>query len=342
MTTTPSVAIVILNWNGKSFLEQFLPSVLATVYSNLQVWVADNASTDDSVTFLQQHFPQVQLICLKKNWGFAEGYNLALWQIESDYYVLLNSDVSVEPEWLQPIIDWLEKDKTYGAAQPKIRSYHQPQFFEYAGAAGGWIDTLGYPFARGRVLENLEADAGQYNHTAPIFWASGAAMVVKRKAYWDCGGLDAGFFAHQEEIDLCWRMQLQGYKIFCVGQSTVFHVGGGTLPRGASQKTFLNFRNNLTMLAKNLPTVELVWKLPLRMGLDWAAGVVQLRTVGFGYLKVILRAHVAFTQSWLTGKLRRSPRRKPLASLPGVYRGSILWQVMVRGRKNFSRGIKEA
>lgn len=335
MSSTPSVAIVILNWNGKKYLEQFLPSVLRTWYPVLEVWVADNASTDDSVTYLEQNFPEVKCLVLEKNWGFADGYNKALAEIRSDYYVLLNSDVAVPQNWLQPIVSFLEKSPNYGAAQPKIKDYNRQEFFEYAGAAGGWIDALGYPFSRGRVLDNCEKDGGQYS-TAPIFWASGACFVIRREAFWKAGGFDAAFFAHQEEIDLCWRLQLVGYSIFCCADAEVYHVGGGTLPKTASKKTYLNFRNNLMMLAKNLPLYEAWWKLPLRMGLDQMAGLSQIFSRGPGYLKTIVAAQVHFL-GWLFKRPKLAVPKKPLRSLNGVYGGSLLWQVMVNKKKDFNQ-----
>ena len=260
----PLVSIVILNWNGKKFLEQFLPSVLLSTYPNKQVIVADNASSDDSVLFVQNNFPQIQIIKNTTNEGFAKGYNSVLRQIKSDYYVLLNSDVEVTPGWIEPIIDLMESDAAIAACQPKILAYADKNMFEYAGASGGWLDYLGYPFCRGRIFEVCEADTRQYDTAQECFWASGAALFVKSAVYHHVGGLDEYFFAHQEEIDFCWRLQLAGYKVFVQPQSVVYHVGGGTLPKGDNKKTVLNFRNNLIMLAKNLPFTELVWKLPFR------------------------------------------------------------------------------
>ena len=257
----PSVAIVILNWNGKRYLQQFLPSVLSTTYPNARVVVADNASTDDSIQFIQQHHPEIELVTLSKNFGFAGGYNEALKKVQADYYVLLNSDVEVTPGWLEPMIALLEQDNSFVACQPKVLSYHHQNLFEYAGACGGWMDAYGYPFSRGRVFETCEEDKGQYEEIQKVFWATGAAMVVRSQAFHEQGGFDDYLFAHMEEIDLCWRMQMSGYKIFCCPQSVVYHVGGGTLPKGNSRKTFLNFRNNQIILAKNLPWSEKWWKI---------------------------------------------------------------------------------
>ncbi|MEZ5028863.1 MAG: glycosyltransferase family 2 protein, partial [Ferruginibacter sp.] len=264
----PSVAIVILNWNGKPFLEKFLPSVKVSAYKFKKIIVADNASTDDSVNFLQKVHPEISIIQNESNLGFAKGYNNALKKIEADYYVLLNSDVEVTPGWIEPVISLMETNKAIAACQPKILAYADKETFEYAGASGGWIDKFGYPFMRGRIFDDCEKDNGQYNDVQPCFWASGAAFFVRSSVYHQLGGLDEFFFAHQEEIDFCWRVQLAGHKVYVQPASVVYHVGGGTLPKGNSRKTFLNFRNNLIMLYKNLPTAAALWKLPFRIMLD--------------------------------------------------------------------------
>lgn len=337
MTTLPSVAIVILNWNGRQYLEKFLPSVLATTYANYKIVVADNASTDDSIHFLKNNFPQVNLILLPLNFGFAKGYNEALKKVDADYYVLLNSDVEVSPGWLQPMIELLERNESAAACQPKILAYNNKHSFEYAGAAGGWIDSFGYPFARGRVFEVCEEDKGQYDTVEEIFWATGAAMVVKGKVYHELTGFDDYFFAHMEEIDLCWRMQLAGHRIFCCPSSVVYHVGGGTLPKGASRKTFLNYRNNQIMLAKNLPWSEKWWKVPLRMELDQLSAVKSLLAGDVGYFRAVIKAHFAFLY-WIffVKKKRNKYEAKPLKKLAGVYRGNIVWQYFLRKKKLFS------
>lgn len=336
MTATPLVAIVILNWNGRHYLEQFLPSVLATTYTNFQLIVADNASTDDSVSFLENHFPQVQILQLSENFGFAGGYNKALQSVEADYYLLLNSDVEVTPNWLQPMIDILQQQPHFVACQPKILAYKTKSLFEYAGAGGGWLDALGYPFARGRIFDICEMDKGQYNETGEVFWASGAAMLIKGEAFKSVGGFDEYFFAHQEEIDLCWRLQLNGAKIFCCPQAVVYHVGGGTLPKGNSKKTFLNFRNNLIMLAKNLPWSEKWWKIPVRLMLDNISALKGLLSGDSGYFIALLQAHWAF-YNWILFRRRRvAYKRKSMASLSGVYSHNIVWQHFVKGKKRFS------
>ena len=333
----PFVAIVILNWNGRHYLQQFLPSVLATTYSNYKVIVADNASSDDSLTFLKAHYPQIDVLAFETNFGFAKGYNEALKNIDADYYLLLNSDVEVSPNWLQPMIAQLEENKLYVACQPKILSYQQKDFFDYAGAAGGWLDAFGYPFARGRVFDICEKDQSQYNSTQSIFWASGAALLIRRSAFRAVGGFDGTFFAHQEEIDLCWRLQLQGYQIFCCPSAVVYHVGGGTLPRGHSRKTFLNFRNNLMMLAKNLHPAEAWWKIPFRLVLDQISAFKGLLTGDSGYFITISKAHIAFLR-WLFSKHKQvSQNRKSMNALTGVYLHNIVWQHFVKGKRTFTQ-----
>ena len=337
MASSPSVAIVILNWNGKHYLEQFLPSVLATTYSNFRIVVADNNSSDGSVTFLNQSYPSIEVILLEKNFGFAKGYNEALKKVEAEYYVLLNSDVEVMPNWLEPIISLLEQDKKYAACQPKILAYKNKSVFEYAGAGGGWLDAYGYPFARGRVFDICEKDTGQYNTTEEVFWASGAALVIKSQVYHQMEGFDEYFFAHQEEIDLCWRMQLAGYKLFCCPHSVVYHVGGGTLPRGNSKKTFLNFRNNQVMLWKNLPWREKWWKVPYRQALDQISALKGLVSGDGGYFIAIIKAHLAFT-IWLFFNKRKKFHYKtqPVKKLSGIYNGNIVWQHFARKKNRFS------
>ncbi|HVF98188.1 MAG TPA: glycosyltransferase family 2 protein [Flavisolibacter sp.] len=335
--SSPSVAIVILNWNGTKYLRQFLPAVLATDYNNLRIIVADNASTDDSLLFLQQTFPQVERIILQKNFGFAKGYNEALKQVRSDYYVLLNSDVEVTPDWLQPIITHLEQDETYAACQPKIRAFKNKPFFEYAGGGGGWLDAYGYPFAKGRIFDVCEEDSGQYASTEKVFWATGAAMVIRSKPFTQLNGFDEYFFAHQEEIDLCWRLQTEGYSVWCCPQSEVYHVGGGTLPRGASKKTYLNFRNNQIMLAKNLPWREKWWKIPFRLMLDQVSALKGLLAGDGGYFICIIEAHFAFLYWIIFGNKQWKPKRRPpLTSLTGVFNGNLVWEHFVLKRKRFT------
>ncbi len=331
----PSVAIVILNWNGKAFLQKFLPSVMASVYENIKVFVADNASTDNSISFIQQHYPQITIIQNSSNEGFARGYNSALKQVEADYYVLLNSDVEVSPNWINPVIDLMQSDPLIAACQPKILAYDNKTLFEYAGASGGWLDKFGYPFMRGRVFDVCETDTGQYDDVQQCFWASGAALFVRANIYNQFGGLDEYFFAHQEEIDLCWRLQLGGYKVFVQPASVVYHVGGGTLPKGNSRKTFLNFRNNLIMLAKNLPVTAAYWKIPLRIMLDALSAWRGLLSGDSGYFFAICKAHFHFMGWLLSGKKGSLfPVRKD-GKLNGLYKGSVVWAHFIQKKKTF-------
>ena len=337
MQTLPSVAVVILNWNGKNFLQQFLPSVLASTYSNLRVILADNASTDDSVQFVQQNFHNVEILTSKENYGFAKGYNFFLQQVKADYYILLNSDVEVTAGWIEPVIELMEADKTIAACQPKLLAWHHKDTFEYAGASGGWIDALGYPFSRGRVFDILEKDHGQYNDAAQIFWASGAALFIKAELFHAMKGFDEFFFAHQEEIDLCWRLQRSGYKIYVCPQSVVYHVGGGTLPTGSTQKVYLNFRNNLVMITKNMSLAELCWKLPLRIALDAVSAFKELLSGNAGYWLAVLKAHFAFI-GWLFKPKQTTVSTYPV--LKTVYKGSVVWQYFIRKKQIFSEIVK--
>lgn len=336
----PTVAIVILNWNGRTFLERFLPSVTATTYKPCTVHVIDNASTDDSVSYLQNNFPEIGIIQLSRNLGFARGYNEGLKQVNADYYVLLNSDVEVTPGWIDPVIEWMEKEPMIGACQPKILQYAQKDHFEYAGAAGGWIDLFGYPFARGRIFDHCEKDEGQYDTPSDVCWASGAAFFVRPALYHAAGGFDAGFHAHMEEIDLCWRLQSQGYRITCCPRSVVYHVGGGSLPKGSPLKVYLNFRNNLIMLGKNLPLSRAIVILPIRLFLDVVAAVKHILSGEPAFFTSILRAHWAFL-GWLFGK-RSNFLKAPRRSMPryGLYRGSIVWKHFANGARAFSEIVR--
>ena len=331
----PTVAVVILNWNGKKFLEQFLPSVISSTYNNKRIIVADNASSDGSITFVENNFPQVEIIQNESNEGFAKGYNSALKKVEADYYVLLNSDVEVTPGWIEPVIELMLSDSSIAACQPKLLAFNDKSMFEYAGACGGWIDKLGYPFARGRLFEDCEKDKGQYNGAQECFWASGAALFVQSKIYHELGGLDEYFFAHQEEIDLCWRIKLAGYKVFVQPASVVYHVGGGTLPKGNSRKTFLNFRNNLIMLYKNLAVADKWKKIPLRILLDAVAAWKALLGGDGGYFIAVIKAHVHFFK-WLFFHRKASLFVKGKKELTtGIYNGSIVWSYFIKKKKTF-------
>ena len=321
-------------------MEKFLPSVLATDYSNYEVIVADNGSKDDSVSFIKNNFPKIRLIELEKNYGFAKGYNLALKKIEADYYALINSDIEAQKDWLKPIISLLEQDELNAACQPKLLSYNDRNLFEYAGGAGGWLDSFGYPFARGRIFDVCENDKGQYDATERVFWVTGAAMVIKSKIFHEVKGFDDYFFAHQEEIDMCWRMQLAGYKLFACPYSVVYHVGGGTLPRGNSLKTYLNFRNNQIMLFKNLPWSQKWWKIPYRLFLDMVSAWKGLFIGDGGYFISIYRAHFSFFKWVLFQKKHSVFPEKRKGELYGLYKGNLVWQHFVKGKKYFSQLIK--
>ncbi len=336
MTSLPSVAVVILNWNGKKFLQKFLPSVLASDYENLSVIVADNASSDDSISFIKKNFPQINVITNSKNEGFSKGYNTALTKVTADYYVLLNSDVEVNPGWIAPIILLMENDETIAACQPKILSFQNKNQFEYAGASGGWIDALGYPFNRGRVFDFCETDNGQYNKASEIFWASGAALFVKSSVFDELNGFDEYFFAHQEEIDLCWRMQRAGYKIYVEPNSVVYHVGGGTLPMGDRRKVYLNFRNNLVMLSKNLLFYESLWKIPVRIFLDVIAAFQALVKGNFSTFISIESAHLDYIKWLFFGRNKTNLPKLKMKNLKGVYAGSIVWKYFINKKKTFS------
>jgi GT2 family glycosyltransferase len=327
---------VILGWNGKKFLEKFLPSVVT--YSSkpeYEVVYADNLSSDDSVAYVRENFPTVRIIQNPSNRGFAAGYNECLKQIDTKYYVLLNQDVEVTPDWLDNMLALAESDEKIAAVQPKIRSYKNPEYYEYAGAAGGLMDWIGYAFCRGRIFDTMELDTGQYDDSVDIFWASGASMFVRSSAYWQVGGLDEDFFAHQEEIDLCWRMKNLGYRIVFQPKSMVFHVGGGSLPQGNPTKTFLNFRNNLMMLYKNLPLSQLLWKMPFRFTLDWIAAVYSLlKNRSMKDVKAIFRAHSDFLMHWgglITKRKALKTKRPDL-----MYHKSVVFLHFVLRKDHFS------
>ncbi|TDN86411.1 hypothetical protein DET49_11571 [Salegentibacter sp. 24] len=328
-----TTAVVILNWNGRNLLEQFLPSVIR--YSKeARVYVADNASSDDSVSFIKGNFPEVNIIENKENGGFAKGYNLALSGLQEDIFVLLNSDVQVTKDWLKPVLQILKDEPKTAVVQPKILDFKRKDYFEYAGAAGGFIDKYGYPFCRGRIFETLEKDHGQYNQDVPIFWASGACLAIKKSVYWEAGALDEDFFAHQEEIDLCWRIHNLGYHIKSSGLSSVHHVGGATLDRMNPRKTFFNFRNSLYMLLKNLPATHVFGILFIRMILDGVAGIKFLAEGKFSHLYTILQAHSAFYRNFKKIYLKR----KGIPKNPKYFQTkSIIWSYFCLKRKEFSK-----
>ena len=336
------VSVIILNWNGKALLEEFLPSVIAHTPQNpADIIVADNGSTDDSVAMLKEKFPSVRLILLDKNHGFAEGYNLTISQIDSTYAVLLNSDVEVTANWLDAPLRALEADARLAGVQPKILAQKDKKKFEYAGAAGGWIDRYGYPFCRGRVLHVVEEDYGQYDQPVDIFWASGACLFIRTEIFKREGGFDARFFAHQEEIDLCWRLRSRGYRLACTPQSVVYHVGGGTLKVESPRKTFLNFRNNLLMIYKNIPADKLQSVMRLRFLLDYLALVKFMLTGHFGNALAIIKARIAYIRLKKEYILIREENlsKRVVTSIPEVFSQSLIFNFYFKGKKNFTELI---
>ena len=332
------VAIVILNWNGQKMLTKFLPNVIEYSRQDAEIWVADNSSSDGSMHLLETQFPQVKTIVLEQNFGFAEGYNRALHQIEADYYVLLNSDVEVSHHWLTPLIEFMDSHLQVAACQPKLLAEYDKDSFEYAGACGGFLDKYGYPFCRGRIFGMVERDNGQYDYQQEILWATGACMMIRSADYWKAGGLDGRFFAHNEEIDLCWRLRLMGRKIYCIPESEVYHVGGGTLPKSNPMKTFLNFRNNLTMLYKNLSDKELSHVMRVRWFLDYlAAFEMLLLQRNWGDFKAVFKARKAFKEwrSSFDEERKRIQSQRVEEEIPQIFQTSILWQYYAKGVKNF-------
>ena len=334
------VSIVILNWNGCEMLRTFLPSVIR--YSDMdgiEICVADNGSTDASIEMLQMEFPAVRTILLDRNWGFADGYNKALELIDAEYVVLLNSDVEVTPDWLLPLTTYMDQHPEVAACQPKIRSQRRKDLFEHAGAAGGYIDRYGYPFCRGRIFSNVEVDKGQYDDIKPIFWATGAALFIRLADFRAVGRLDGRFFAHMEEIDLCWRLHARGYAIVCIPQSIVYHVGGATLNKENPRKTYLNFRNNLIMLYKNLPSEEFTQVMRTRCFLDYLAMLQYLLKFDLPNVKAIYKARSDFKKQckdYLADRLDNL-QKTSTKIIPEQINNSILWQFYAQGRKHFNQ-----
>ena len=333
-------AVVILNWNGRQHLEQFLPSVVKHTPRQVRIIVADNGSTDNSVSFVKVNYPTVEIIELKENHGFAKGYNLALEQVDAECFVLLNSDVEVTEGWLEPLVATITNDPNVGAVAPKLRSYGYRDKFEYAGAAGGYIDLLGYPFCRGRILSTLEDDRGQYDDKREVFWASGAAFCCRAELFRRAGGFDADFFAHMEEIDLCWRMQLMGYKIMVEPRSVVYHLGGGTLPNDSPRKLYLNYRNNLAMLFKCAPTWQRCIVAVARPLADALSAMVYLVKGQRELTKAVWQAYKEFFLAHKElGKKRRAVRANVKQESHTIYRGSIVLRYALGGKK-FDQLIK--
>jgi len=344
--TLPHVAIAILNFNGKKYLEAYLPSVMAGTYPNKSIWVIDNQSTDDSLAFLLAEYPTINVVVNKGNIGFAAGYNQGLKEINADYYLLLNSDVEVTAGFIDPVIALMESDQSIAFAQPKVRWLRNRELFEYAGAGGGTMDALGYPFCRGRVLETLEKDEGQYDDTAPIFWASGACMFARAAVYRQLGGMYEFYYMQNEEIDLCWRAQNLGYKIFVCGNSTVYHLGGGSLEWTNPRKTFFTFRNNLVMNTRNMPTGRLLWLLPLRIALDTVAALRYIFTGKANIGWAVFRGIFAYLKWLITGagsdnmKQAKWPVKRGLKKCSGVFKGSIVWNYFMKKKRTYNELVK--
>ena len=330
------ISVVILNWNGSAMLQRFLPSVIR--YSEeAEIIVADNGSTDHSIDILREKFPSVRILPFRENYGFAEGYNRAIQQIETPYVLLLNDDVEVTPHWLQPLLAFMNHHPEVAACQPKILSETQRELFEYAGACGGFIDHLGYPYCRGRIFNHVEKDRGQYDHVCPIFWATGAALLVRTDVYRKEGGLDKRFFAHMEEIDFCWRLRSRNYGIYCIPQSTVYHVGGGTLPKSHPRKTFLNFRNNLLMLYKNLPEERLNFTLRIRYLLDLIAALKMLLSGQAKESMAIVKALRTFFKIRHDFDRQREEnlQKQQLKDIPEMRNESLLVAFYLKKKKKF-------
>jgi GT2 family glycosyltransferase len=328
------VAVVILNYNGKNFLRKFLPNVIERTADDAEIWVADNNSLDGSAEVMREEFPEVKLLENKYNAGFAGGYNMAFERIEADYYVLLNSDIEVTDDWISPVITLMESDPNIAACQPKILAFDEKEKFEYAGASGGFIDKYGYPFCRGRIFQSLEADSGQYDDPIEIFWATGACMFVRADLYHRYGGLDADFFAHMEEIDFCWRLKNEGFKIMVCPSSKVYHVGGGTLPKKSARKTYLNFRNNFSLLYKNLPRQRLFKTFLVRLFLDGVAGVKFLLEGDLQDFIAVIEAHLYFYRNY--GKLKKKRKLLKQGDVSQIYNRNIVFDHHLLRKKKFS------
>jgi GT2 family glycosyltransferase len=330
-----SLSIVILNYNGRHFLAKFLPTVIKHS-ENCDIVVADNNSDDDSVSYLKSTFPKIRLIELDQNYGFCGGYNKALFQLEAEYFILLNSDIEVTEKWTIPIIRMFEMDDRIAAIQPKLLDFNHKDKFEYAGGAGGYIDKFGYPFCRGRIFDTIEIDHGQYNDECRIFWASGAAIAIKAELFKSYGGFDEDFFAHMEEIDLCWRLQRDGQKIMYCPDSVIYHVGGGTLAYSNPQKTYLNFRNSLLVLIKNLPLHQMPWKIMFRIAMDYVAAIKFILTGQFRDAAMIIKAQLYIAIN-LKKTLKKRPKKiKPLGNLSGIYPKFLLFQYHIARVRKFS------
>ena len=335
MSNYPSVAIAILNWNGRHFLEKLLPALSHLTYPNYNIYVIDNNSSDDSVDYINSNFPSVKTIALDDNYGFATGYNKGLWGIKEEYYLVMNSDVETEPGFIEPLVLLMENDEKIAVCQPKIRSLLNKKMFEHAGAAGGMIDVLGYPFCRGRVFETVEEDNGQYNDPLHIFWATGTCCLIRRKAYWQSGGMYGYYFMHMEEIDLCWRFNSLGWKVIYCPQSVIYHLGGGSLSYQSPRKTYFNFRNNLIMFWRNSPWYINAWLLPLRTLMDAAAALQFALQKKQQHSLAITKAYGGFFK-WLLSFEKDSPKKKlSLFKAPGAVEMSIVWKYFIGKKKTY-------
>ncbi len=329
------IAVVILNYNGKEFLRKFLPNLIK-FSAPYKIYVADNHSTDESVAVIQNDFPEIEIIVLEENYGYAGGYNEALKQIKAAFYLLINSDVEVTPNWIPPLLKLLEETPNSAAVQPKIRSYHEKELFEHAGAAGGMIDPLGYPFCRGRLFNYVEKDVGQYDNPQQIFWSTGACFLISSDVFWEAGGFDPSFFAHMEEIDLCWRINNMGYSVHYQPDSVVYHVGGGTLSMLNPKKTYLNFRNGLALIYKNMALRELLYKLPIRLALDGVA-LLRFALMGeFNHALAVLKATRDFWWRILTGVNKRKVKGKSAINKGKYFQKLIVYEFYVRNNRKFS------
>lgn len=333
------VAVVILNWNGEKLLPQFLPSVVNSIPDYAEVIIADNNSSDGSLSYLKSNFPDLKIIQNKTNGGFAKGYNDALKEVDHEYLVLLNSDIETPNNWLEPVFEFMESNPNVGAAMPKILQYNKKTHFEYAGASGGFIDKWGFPFCRGRIFNNLEEDKGQYDSSIPVFWATGACMFVKNELFKKLGGFDEFFFAHMEEIDLCWRIQRLGYDVYSIGESKVYHLGGGTLNKLSPQKTYLNFRNNLLLLTKNYPKNKFGLILFQKLVLDGIAGMKFLIQGDFKHTLAVVKAHFSFYKVLPKFLKVRKQLRLELKNdnVKGIYNNSIISDHFLKGKNYFSQ-----
>ncbi|MBC7848729.1 MAG: glycosyltransferase family 2 protein [Chitinophagaceae bacterium] len=340
MEFQPSVALVILNWNTAAYLKRFIPALIAATYPNKEIYVIDNNSTDNSVELLQNNFPQVHVLRQEENKGFAAGYNSGLRQIDADYFLIINSDLEATPGFIEPLVALMENDKNIAACQSKLLSLNDKRTFEYAGAAGGWIDRLGLPFAKGRVFTTIEEDHGQYQQAEPIFWASGACMFLRASVFHKLGGFYEYYYMHQEDIDLCWRAQNSGYTIYSCPQSVVYHIGGGTLSWENHLKTFLTFRNNYIMLSRNLPFLHATGIVAFRMVVDFIGCFYFLVTGKAGISKAIIKAEFAFLYWLFFYTKTKNQQRKGFLAKHGIYDGTVLIPYFVNNKKVFSKIVK--